>query len=647
MASIPGDGGSRKKMNISLKHIMFNHDPASAETSALNIRKNEKEPVELPEWRDGVSVSPAAYAIAATDCKTISIKVRFSSTDRPTEPIFVRAVPAAGPASARSLGRVVKTEVCFKGNEETDFISFDLADVKLKELGVGVNNVTWSWQYCVDSCDDPDNLDNQRWVNFATTTHRIYRVIDTPTYPWVQTPFEPGNIHLPWAEVLDYACVWAASAHTADEAARLVTHGVYSLGLAKILTYQGSNNYTGSMFACTALLHQLRGEVKFSKGPAVNCTDCATIVSTFANALGSDLSQSQMGGGFSLNPHLRIGRTAWEGGEFGHHELAWKGGCTENDAVFDACLIVDGDDVPTVAPPQIPLLATNLLFGSLEDKAYRFRLAPGGKQQNCKPRPKTKTRRQIGALWRDGLGLIDEELLTFLAQHYEFDEWPVRHDSPLQVFISNFVLSGNELPGWEFLRPPDSLMASSQSLWQETYWHPVGGGIEVLLRIDTHHCASSEEARQFLLRRLAQYEELNLVRRDGRGVGDVAFADGQDFNLFFTRGDFVCVIRNVGMRPFPVRNVASALNEKLMSGSDSQAIIAPPIPLPDAQHVELKHLIPELASGADSFKIFSDAGEVLVEDGHLIYRPTEAAEQNLTVLVGEGGGIRLLRFLRG
>lgn len=309
-------------MKIVLEEITFNHDTESAETSALNLRRNEKDQVVVPEWRKDNTGKPedslAAYAIRATDGKTLSIRARFSGRELPSESIFVRAIPnpTTGPVSGRSLGRVVKTRVTFNAGGETKPIKLKLADVKLKELGIGVSNIEWLWQYCSASC--------QKWIDFATSAHRIYRVLDVPSCPWVQQQFEPQNIHLPWTEVLDYACVWASGAQTADEAARLVTHGVYDLGLAKVLTYQKGNNYTGSRFDCTALLRRLRGEE--SRGPAVNCTDCATIVSTFANALGCELSQSEMGSGFALNPHLRIGRDYWETDEFSYHELAWKGG---------------------------------------------------------------------------------------------------------------------------------------------------------------------------------------------------------------------------------------------------------------------------------------------------------------------------------
>ena len=67
-----------------------------------------------------------------------------------------------------------------------------------------------------------------------------------------------------------------------------------------------------SSFDATHFLERLKGGL--GNGIYVNCTDCATITSTFANALGADLWQSRMeppagslSFGFDLNPMLGIG----------------------------------------------------------------------------------------------------------------------------------------------------------------------------------------------------------------------------------------------------------------------------------------------------------------------------------------------------
>jgi hypothetical protein len=118
-----------------------------------------------------------------------------------------------------------------------------------------------------------------------------------PTGPWQQAPYNAVNKQVPWTEVLDYACSWAAGAMTADDAAGKVTDAVHNLGPGTF-RYDcpggGSPRYASPGFDCTAFLDRLRGGA--GNGVYVNCSDCATIVSTFANALGADLWQSRMGG---------------------------------------------------------------------------------------------------------------------------------------------------------------------------------------------------------------------------------------------------------------------------------------------------------------------------------------------------------------
>ena len=77
-----------------------------------------------------------------------------------------------------------------------------------------------------------------------------------------------------------------------------------------------------------------------------------------------------------------------------YHEVAWKGGCTTSDNVFDGCLQVDGDNDPTSAP-YLALLPINLQFGNPGDLTYRDRLATPLGRPTCNPQPGTRTRRVV------------------------------------------------------------------------------------------------------------------------------------------------------------------------------------------------------------------------------------------------------------
>jgi hypothetical protein len=410
-------------MTVQLKAIKLNHDQGSATEDALNIRRNASAFVTVPEWQHGVSVtpedSPACFAIEETNGHVLTIKARFSLTPAQAATAQVRAIdPKVHPAGqlgffqklllnllapilrwiiGNVLGEVKPRTVTFGPDGDSGYQTFELTYVRLWSLGVGSWVTKWRWQYRATLMGP--------WQDIVITSHRIYAVLDVPTHPWQQAPYSASNIHLPWAEVLDYACAWAEGGKTQEDAATAITKSVYDLGPA-VIEYDcqggGMTNYAYGPFFCSEFLERLKGGVGY--GQYVNCTDCATIVSTFANALGCDLWQSEMGSDFELNPILAIGSSLWEPacvtnwpwwpGSFSYHEVAWKGGCTSDDEVFDACLKVDADPNP-MKPPHTPLLVANVKFGYPGDGLYRDRLATPSSRKDCNPQPSTKQRRSI------------------------------------------------------------------------------------------------------------------------------------------------------------------------------------------------------------------------------------------------------------
>jgi hypothetical protein len=402
-------------MQVFLEAIKFNHDPTSASADALNIRRNATDFVTVPEWQRGVSVnpedSPAAYSITDTRGHHITIQAQLHTPDGANETVRVRArdltftqpgctgcllglwqliVAVLTVLFGNVLGEVRARSVTFDNAGNTGFVPFRLRNVKLWRAGVGARTTIWQWEYRTDKAP---------WTPFQITRHRIYSLVELPKTPWQQTPYAPANTQLPWTEVMDYACSWAFLATTADETAAGVTRNVFDLG-PSIVTYDcpggGATHYASPGFDCTAFLDRLKGGV--GNGQYVNCTDCATVTSTFANVLGCDLWQSRMGYFFDLNEILAIGSNVWQTacgwGSFSYHEVAWKGACTSDDNIFDACLEVDGDADPTT-PPHTPLLPVNLRFGNPGDGDYRDRLATPAGRPSCNPDPSTKQRRAV------------------------------------------------------------------------------------------------------------------------------------------------------------------------------------------------------------------------------------------------------------
>ncbi|MGI8807980.1 MAG: hypothetical protein ACR2KK_09095 [Acidimicrobiales bacterium] len=400
-------------MSVDLLAIKFNHLPTSASGDALSIRRNATTAVTVPEWRQGITTqpedSPAAYAISEVAGNTVTIQARFARGDAKLSSVEVRALDADANPPDRSgclgflvyllwlimralagnvLGEVRARKITFGESGVTGYESFTLKNTRLATAGVGAYTTTWRWQYRVTK--------RSPWVDMATTNHRVYLVLETPKAPWSQAA---GSTALPWTEVLDRACSWARGRATTDDAAAAVTQAVYALG-PSVITYDcpggGSTRYAVGGFDCTAFLERLAGGL--GNGQYVNCTDCATIVSTFANVLGCDLWQSRMGDFFGLNPMLGIGSATWEPScgwhSFSYHEVAWKGACDANERIFDACLQVDGDGDPTAAP-HVALLPVNMRFGFPGDGDYRDRLATPSGRPNCNPQPSTRQRRAV------------------------------------------------------------------------------------------------------------------------------------------------------------------------------------------------------------------------------------------------------------
>ena len=231
------------------------------------------------------------YSMASTRGNAITIQVTFSCTDRVRQakirvPGYVRERTVSFPASIGDAAATTQPEL------------FELIGPAAAHAAVGVQDVEWRWQYRV-----PPNGDWRQMA--APTRHRLYTVLDNPKLPWSQGP---SSTQAPWVSALDYACYWAEGGQAGDEVARLITENVYALGPA-VVQYDfrngGATHYSNRYFDLTAFLDRLRGGR--GNGQYVNCTDCATIVSTFANLLGCDLSQSQMGYRFWVNPMQVIG----------------------------------------------------------------------------------------------------------------------------------------------------------------------------------------------------------------------------------------------------------------------------------------------------------------------------------------------------
>ncbi|GEO82781.1 LamG domain-containing protein [Pararhodospirillum oryzae] len=349
--------------SVTLTSLAFDFNPAGIPSNALPIRENFATPLPVPEWIPGriqPTEAPCAYALSVVSDRTPWIRATVTLSRATPRTVKIRAVGGG------LLGSIDPTPLIFAGT--TAVVYLPLTHHTLAAGGVRRQDVEWTWYY---------QIDTEMWVECATTRHRVYVTLDLPTQPWQQTGGR-ANPQLPWVRVLDHACDWASGATTREQVLEAVTVRV-NAGLGLVYdTQNGAPAYTTSgfwglgQFLCTDFLDFLA--TRGGRGRVVNCTDCATIVTTFANILGTNVCAAIMGSGtgFECNQILALGTETWKkpfmdsstgsGGVFRFHEVAWTGTCSYADPLYDACLRYDTGNYPWETTPHTAGLPAGVPF---------------------------------------------------------------------------------------------------------------------------------------------------------------------------------------------------------------------------------------------------------------------------------------------
>lgn len=394
-------------MAVRLQSIRFVHDAAPSERTAVPTHRNARTGVTPPEWwahsEHTADASPVVYTLRDLARGSPVLLVTVTATSPALERCEVRAIqPAASaftflPEGANFLGSVSPTVVEFRSPQRTTSLALSLEDTTPVNRGVGAYTVVWQWQYRVPGA--------VWWTDLVRTVHRVLVTLSRPQAPWTDGPGLAEGRQLLWTDVVEVACAWARGARTEGEAASRITERIFGLGGAVLRygcptgTRESYANSLFNLFDCSAFLERLRGG--WGNGPYVNCSDCAAMVSTFANALGCGLWQSRMGEylpHFHTNPLLaigtqRLGDPCGSAAGFSFHEVAWRGSCSENDAVFDACLAVGAPVSPY--GPVVAVVPTNAPFGFPGQGLYRDWLAAPDGRQICRPRPQERRQRLV------------------------------------------------------------------------------------------------------------------------------------------------------------------------------------------------------------------------------------------------------------
>jgi hypothetical protein len=537
------------------------------------------------------------------------------------------------------LGAVKAREVALSDGT-TGLQTFELEDVRIWGVGVGVQDIAWRWQF--------RHAPSREWTDFAVTTHRIYTVLRVPTPPWTQEDYGPANIQLPWSEVLDHACSWAAGVSNPDDAAELVTTRVHDLG-SGIVRYSGSAHYTDDeSFACTSFLNRLRGG--YGRGKRVNCDDCATIVSTFANAVGCDLFQSKIKATdistFDLKPHFRIGISdRLLGRSFFYHQVASEGNCRVGDEVFDACVRVDADGDPRT--PEV-ILATNLRFGNAVGDGYRFRLVTPAFEPLCVPQEGGCKRRMIGVA--NSLSASRKDLKAVLDEHAAFFSQEPYDGTGGHLFVSDFFFADSLLPGWRLVGLEES-HGEVEHPASRSYWEGERQRGDILLRVDAYELNDRSETREGVLALLTRFQEPDMEPLVTPRLGDMAFTDAETNTVLFAVGNMIFFLRNVGLDSIPLLNIAQVINGAV-SNPTPAAPFTPGPPLTvrefefeseeatvDGDGVLIKERREDTLARRRFYQFLSSKGEVSRrDDRRLLYRPQLPGTNTLKIFAVDARG---------
>jgi hypothetical protein len=299
-----------------------------------------------PSWSRG-NASSAAYSIKDTTNAVVSnelkIRARFQydtdddSTNNGIVRLNIRAisVPTSEKTSLEKkivgdypgqdvLGEVESREVIFDSTGRAGYngdsnIPLTIKGAKFSELGVGVYDIAWAWEYQELEWDGDQgiNVPASEWIEFDRSSHRIFLTLEIPKSPWTAYPFreifQDNYSQTPvWTEALLWACKWAQGSKTIVEAGKAIADELFKSGRFK---YFSESKYSTLQieadeekleladntisFYLSKIIERLEGGMGL--GEEINCVDSALIVATLTNIIGGNLQIGKFQGSENMN----------------------------------------------------------------------------------------------------------------------------------------------------------------------------------------------------------------------------------------------------------------------------------------------------------------------------------------------------------
>jgi hypothetical protein len=551
-------------------------------------------PIVPPEWRSGESVNPSDSPVAI--CRSLAsngLSVRAVFERSPSEPasLLVRAVDAM---QGNLLGAVLPSQIEFQ-NELAIAVALPLGQVATQKVATHADR--WDWQQAP--------FGSHQWTSFASSSHEVFVTLDVPQSPWDQT------VESPVVEVFRLACRWALGATTVEQAASFITSSFYDLGQPSAsratFGYTGAPQFCDDNFDCAHIVAAINGIRDLVT--VVDCADCASLVSTFANSLGAQLHEARIGDVFETRPIQLIGQSGMARTDFTFHEIAWSKTFQISDPVWDACLMIDQDSDPGSAPYS-PGYVLGLPFGTSADRQYSWRLV----------NPK------------DAAGI--HLLLKFYANRPIGKVIPrPRHADSQEIvkgswFFWNFQILDQFLAPWQFrkfLYPPDGTLPVIDSTWRTA-----PNASSSLARVRVVAATTIASARATLISSLERYSS-RIKKID---IGDVGYALDDLTQISFCRGNLVIDIGAASRIQVTVDDVARRLDRDLIRQQSMPTFSLTPRPVDITDWAPLQ----DPSGNPWSYRLFSPSGEIRAEKGRLEYHPAAGGTQTVTLFQHDSSG---------